>query len=244
MNYIGTGAIGGIVEYYVGAQKLLGVQSEEVVRPSTEDTPTENTPTENINTDSDVFEDFEDSQLDWQITDGERSNLTFTDESAQGSQALYLEDSSNRVIIRKGLEEVNQPQFLSYWFKYRSQRDNNFRVSPFGGNDQKLIEIREFGQTVHYKNAGGSGVTSRPIANINQDVWYRVELSNIDFESETLDIRVKDADGATINSATGVSFANGVDNVDYIRILNGLEARSGQPGAADPLWIDHIIVRP
>ena len=29
MNYIGTGAIGGMVGYYVGAQGLLGIQSDE-----------------------------------------------------------------------------------------------------------------------------------------------------------------------------------------------------------------------
>lgn len=65
MNYIGTAAIGSIVGYYVGAQELLGIQSEEVVRnPEPEETtersvedptegpteePTEE-PTENITT--------------------------------------------------------------------------------------------------------------------------------------------------------------------------------------------------
>lgn len=32
MNYVGTGAIGGIIGYYVGAKGLLGIQSEDVVR--------------------------------------------------------------------------------------------------------------------------------------------------------------------------------------------------------------------
>jgi hypothetical protein len=44
MRYIGTGAIGSIVGYYIGAQELLGIQSEEVVRRSTENTPTGDTP--------------------------------------------------------------------------------------------------------------------------------------------------------------------------------------------------------
>lgn len=252
MNYIGTGAIGGMIGYYAGAQELLGIQSEEVVRPSTEDTPTEdtptaeateNTPTEDANPDLVVLDDFEDSQLDWKITEGERSNLAFSDESAHGSQSLYFEDSSNRVIIRKDLGEVNQPQFLSYWFKYHSENDNNFRVELFDKNDNKLIEIREFGRTVHYKNHGGDGVTAQSVADIEQNVWYQVELFNIDFESETLGIRVKDVDGRTIGSATRVSFWDSVDSADYVRILNGLDAREGQAGAADPLWIDYIILR-
>lgn len=248
MGYIGTGAIGSIVGYYVGAQKLLGIQSEDVVVERDPDQPTEeppeDTPTENPNTDSDILDDFEDtSQLDWQITDGERSNLTFADESARGSHSLFFEDSSNRIIIKKRLGEVNQPQFLSYWFKYQSQNDNNSRVSLHDKNDNKLIEIREYNQTVHYKNERTPGVLNNPIADINQNEWYQVELTNIDFEMETLKINVKNINGETIGSATEVSFWNSVDNVDYIRILNALEARSGQPGAADPLWIDHIIRR-
>jgi hypothetical protein len=196
------------------------------------------------NTDSHVLDDFEDtSQLDWEITDGNRSNLTFSDESAQGSHSLFFEDSSNRIIIKKSLGEVNQPQFLSYWFKYQSQNDNNFRVSLHDKNDNKLIEIREYNQTVHYKNERTPGVLNNPIADINQNKWYQIELSNIDFESGTLDISAKDAGGDTIGSTSEIPFWDEVKNVDDVRIVNSLAARSGGPGFADPLWIDHIIRR-
>ncbi|MFC7058915.1 hypothetical protein [Halovenus salina] len=57
IGYIGTGAIGGIVGYYVGAQELLGIQSEEVVRSSSDDTPTEDTPTEDTPTEDTPTED-------------------------------------------------------------------------------------------------------------------------------------------------------------------------------------------
>jgi hypothetical protein len=197
---------------------------------------------EQSNTTSDVLDDFEDtSQLDWEITDGGRSNLTFSDESARGSHSLYFEDSSNRIIIRKSMGDISKPQLLSYWFKYQSQNDNNFRISLLGNNNMKLIEIREYNQTVHYKNRRTPGVLNNPIADISQNVWYQVELSNIDFESGTLDINITAIGGETIGSVTDISFWDEIEKVDDIRIVNSLESRSDGPGLADPLWIDHII---
>lgn len=54
MGYVGTGAIGGIVGYYVGAQKLLGIQPERSpVETETSPTQTE-IPSEDTSTDSDT----------------------------------------------------------------------------------------------------------------------------------------------------------------------------------------------
>lgn len=46
MEYIGTGAIGGIVGYYVGAQELLGIQSEAEANEFDSDQRSSNQPTE------------------------------------------------------------------------------------------------------------------------------------------------------------------------------------------------------
>lgn len=268
LSYIGTGAVGAMVGYYAGAQELLGIQSSGTRRPdgdpgrsednndaetaedggtatggdgSTAGEGSESTGSGESGNQTDVFDDFEDTtQLDWEVVEGPRSDLQFVDESAHGSHSLYFVESSSQTIIRRKLNEPSQISLFSFWFKYRSQRDNNFRVSLFGENNRKLIEIREFGQTVHYKNRGGDGVTSEPVADVEQDVWIQVELSGIDFESQTLDIAVKDAAGETLGSVTKVRFWNPVANVDSVRIADQLRARSGQPGAADPLWIDYI----
>ena len=186
-----------------------------------------------------VLDDFEDTELDWTITEGTRSNLTFSSESVNGSQSLFFNDSSNRVILRRDLAQPGQIDGFSFWFKYNSQQDNNFRVSLWE-DGSKLIEIREFGRTIHYKSEGGSGVTAESVASIEQDTWFQVVLSDIDFQANTLSIAVVDANGQTIGQETGVDFWSAVDRVTSVRILNGLEARSGQPGAADPLWIDYI----
>jgi hypothetical protein len=252
LGYIGTGALGAMAGYYVGAQELLGIQSSVTGRPDDDSdrgsnnnvggtTETEETNQNQNTSQADIFDDFEDtSQLKWEVTEGTRSDLTFADEAVHGSHSLYFKQSSNQVVLRRGLSEPTQVSFFSFWFKYRSQRDNNFRVSLFDGNNNKLIEIREFGQTVHYKNRGGGGVTSEPVGSIEQDTWVQVVLSRIDFGSQTLDVEVRDATGETIGSATGIGFWNPVEHVDNVRIVDGLRSRSGQPGAADPLWIDYM----
>lgn len=269
LGYIGTGALGTMIGYYVGAQKLLGIQSSTEERPdggsgrngdtnvgtTTESVGTETggsgsassstngETTQNQNTgQTNIFDDFEDtSQLGWEITEGTRSDLAFVDDAVHGSHSLYFKQSSNQVVLRRELNEPSQVGSFSFWFKYRSQRDNNFRVSLFD-NNTKLIEIREFGRTVHYKNRGGSGVTAEPVGSIEQDAWVQVVLSRIDFGSQTLDVTVRDATGETIGSATGIGFWNPVEHVDSVRIVDGLRSRSGQPGAADPLWIDYMTL--
>lgn len=253
MNYIGTGAIGAIIGFYAGAQELLGIQSEETeVEPvSPPETPTnpntpEDTPT-NPNTPEssgeNIFDDFEDSQLGWTVTDGDGSALTFVSESVHRSQSLYFENAPNEIKLEKQFNQPVQPSEFSLWFKYRSQRDNNFRYYLRDQDGNVLIEIREFAQTVHYKNRGGSGVTSEPVANINMDEWYQVNFSNVDFESQTLDIAVTDRSDAVVNSVTNIDFRNSVEQVNDVRLINSLEAQDGPGGATDPLWIDYITYK-
>ena len=258
IEVIGLLAIGGIGGFITADRGLLGIRGSGNP-PNTAGDTTTRTPDQDsgdgdtnpaTSTESDsntasspsssgVFDDFEDGELDWEVVEGTRSDLNFASESVHGSQSLYFTDSSNRVILRRELAQPSQTDGFSFWFKYNSQQDNNFRVSLWG-NSEKLIEIREFGQSVWYKNEGGSGVTAESVASISQDTWFQVVLSSIDFQSNTLDIAVTNADGRTIGEQTGVSFWTPVGRVTSVRILDGLDARSGQPGTADPLWIDYI----
>lgn len=241
MNYIGTGAIGAIIGFYVGAKELLGIQSEETVPPPSGNTPTDPNTLEPSS--ENIFDDFEDSQLGWTVTDGDQSALTFVSESVHGSQSLYFENAPQQIKLEKQFNQPVKPGEFSLWFKYRSQRDNNFRYYLRDQNENVLIEIREFSQTVHYKNRGGSGVTSEPIANVNMDEWYQVNFSNIDFESQTLDIAVTDRSDAVVNSVTNIDFRNSVEQVNDVRLINSLEAQDGPGAATDPLWIDYVTYK-
>jgi hypothetical protein len=44
MGYIGTGVVGSIIGYYAGAQKLLGIQSEQTPRRNPEEPTEESVP--------------------------------------------------------------------------------------------------------------------------------------------------------------------------------------------------------
>lgn len=228
----------GVIDSEDYAPRDPDVQREEQVKG---DTSTETEETTDLESSSkNIFDDFEDSQLGWTVADGDGSALTFVSESIHGSQSLYFENSPNDIKLEKQFNQPVQPSEFSLWFKYRSQRDNNFRYYLRDQNGNTLIEIREFSQTVHYKNRGGSGVTSEPIANINMEKWYQVAFSNIDFESQTLDITVTDSSDNVVNSVTNINFRDTVEQVNDVRLINSLEAQNGPGGATDPLWIDHI----
>jgi hypothetical protein len=245
MNYIGTGAIGGIVGYYVGAQKLLGIQSEERTRDLSPEQPSEE-PTEESTSRSDdlrLFDGFEDPELGWAVTDGEESTVTFSTDAIRGSQSLYFQDGAEDTHIERGFDTQTQVTQLNFWFKYNSDTDNHFRVVILNTTGDTLIEIREFGQTVHYKNTNEGGVSARPVASISQNAWYKVSLSDIDYNSNTLKISVMNASEDVVDSVTGVDFWNPSDAADTVRIINSLQVEQGPGGRTDPLWIDDITYR-
>lgn len=250
ISYLGTGAIGGIIGYYTGAQHLLGIQSEEVVTVSDSEEPTAESmeePPENTLTETqtptqpsgkNVFDDFEDQELGWEIISGNSSTFTYSPDSINQSQSLYFERSSSNEngIIAKSLPSGVTPTSISYWFKYESQNDNQFNLKFLSSDENQIIEIREFFQAVHYKNSFEQGVTAEQVADITVNSWYRVTLQNINYENSELDIIVSDGNGNEINRATNISFRE--DAVDFrrIRIANGLSNNGG----SDPLWIDYI----
>jgi hypothetical protein len=146
MGYIGTGAIGSIVGYYAGAQKLLGIQSEEVARPSAEDTPTEDTPTEDTPdpTGKNIFDDFEDGSLDnpeWRAVGGgprglaEANEIGIANDGHQSQYALYLDQggSISNFGARSTLDEVISPLQISFYIKPTS-------ADQFTKNQLRLFE--------------------------------------------------------------------------------------------------------
>lgn len=240
MSYLGTGAIGGIIGYYARAKGLLGLKSEEKVRTPSEDEESgdDEAPPEDEESGDGVFDDFEDQELDWEVIDGDSSLLTFASDAINGSQSLYFEQSgsNDNIKIAKNLSNSVTPSSISFWFKYNSRNDNQFNLKFMSSNENQIIEIREYFQTVHYKNTFEQGVTAVDVADVSMNSWYRVTLDNIDYDNSELDIVVSDSNETTINQASNISFREEAENFQRLRITNGLSNNGG----SDPLWFDYI----
>jgi len=207
---------------------------------SEEGTETESsTPTANSGTTAEnVFDNFEDEQISWEILTGDPAVLSISSEAVKGEQSLHFERASINTSsrIHKDLPEAVTLESISYWFKYQSENDNQFNMKFISSQKNTIMEIREYFTGVHYNYSNSS---PERVAPVSQQEWYRVILEKIDFDSQTLDIVVKDASGITVGQSSDVEFRNEAKDFKRIQIANGLSNNGG----ADPLWIDYITYR-
>jgi hypothetical protein len=130
IGYLGTGAIGSIVGYYVGAQKLLGIQPQETSKepespsepestPESEQTPEpEPTPEQTAGY---VKYDFEDSNLDsWNKRGHDSQNeMGIANVGHESQHSLYLDHngSINNFFVEISLDDLVSPRTLSFWIQ-------------------------------------------------------------------------------------------------------------------------------
>lgn len=204
MNYLGTGAIGGIIGYYVGAQGLLGIQSKEEVRtpPEDEDQPPED---EDTSADSEpetvVIDNFESESLEeaWvdQVPpgggqdagrsgmDGGRSAFNIQSEIApegesavEGTRDMYDDGTST---IRRSDFNINQEgsSFQLYAktgpLQNAGERANKIRLEP-EDDSQRVIVIDQKNRP----NPTGR-VISEKLSSIQ-----KVELNDISFQNQSV----------------------------------------------------------
>jgi hypothetical protein len=191
------------------------------------------------NTETVVVDDFETTeQLDWRINQGDRSRLEFSEDSARGDYSLYFRDvSGNSTNISRSLDDSQMSKF-SFWYKYRSSYNNNFRMFLEDSSGNRVVVFQEANSAIRYWDPQKEGefIKNTEIAQANQDTWYRVVAEEIDYSNNTISISVYTAEGDLVNSVQNVGFWNESDNISKITINNGL----GSDGDPDPLWIDHI----
>lgn len=179
MNYLGTGAIGGIAGYYVGAQGLLGIQSEEVVvernpEESTEEPP-EETPAELA-----TFET--DSLNSWENVD----NAEITDqESFSGSQSVVItdqnEDGGIGNSIYRPVDSIT-PNQLSGAFRVSDGATPTVVIRWRDNQQNSVHTIRMSIPRNNIQYPGQQG--RRPFyEGVETSNWYHVVLDNIDWEA-------------------------------------------------------------
>lgn len=208
-------------------------------------TPTEDqTPKETATpTGSTIIDDFENKdQFEWSIDSGDRSRLQFTTDSVKGSNALYFkrDDKDTRTEISRSLEQGQFSRF-SFWYKYRSENNNNFTLFLRNSSGNNVVVFQEANESTRYWNPNkkGSNIQNSEIAPARQGTWYNVVADNINFPDHTMNIFVYRTDGQLVSSVQNAGFWNTSDKISEIVIRNAL----GNNGNPDPLWIDHITYK-
>lgn len=183
MNYVGTGAIGGIIGYYARAQGLLGIKSEEVVRTPPED---EDQPPETEGSESPQLATFEDESLDsWQDTD----NARITDQdSFSGNQSVVITDRNENggiggSIIRP-VDSVT-PNQLSAAFQAGDGPTPTVVVRWRDSQQNAVHTIRMSipRNNIQYPNQQGRRPFHEGVETSN---WYHVVLGDLDWEEGTV----------------------------------------------------------
>jgi hypothetical protein len=194
MGYIGTGAIGSIVGYYVGAQKLLGIQSEDVVveRPpdqSTEeppeDTPTEEPPEDTPTEDLTVATFEQGSLTGWRGTDaievtdsrayeGDRS-LIVVDQN--GNYADGIGDYAFRDFINQGV--INPSRIAGAVFNGEATFYTARMFWGVGDEDANSKVNSAF--TIGINNHEPLALNGTSLVDSSRNEWYFVELDGINW---------------------------------------------------------------
>lgn len=256
MNYIGTGAIGGIVGYYVGARGLLGIQSNEVVRtppedeeqaPEDQDTPEDSEDTEEIwdfeNQDPDegVPEGFEaPSPENLQQNGSYQSRNGFeevtSERSYQNSQCYHAVESegNNFIPIRPAEQPYDDPRTDDV--SLAMSRPNVSNESS--GNGAVALTLHETADEnppvrVVYKKGEIAYIDSesrKSLANIGYGKWVYVTVTDINPEENTYTINWSTENQS--NTERNVPMANSMDE-GYTNTIIAID----DEGYADTLTI-------
>ncbi len=223
LGAIGVGVVGS------GGLLLSQMGSDSTNGESDSDTPA-------TDPSSEFIFDFEDSSnFDWQILAGSRENISFSNDSVRGSQSLYFEDTEEKsTSIKKEFDNRYQIESFSFWYKYNSEFDNNWRFNILNANGDPMVQFWNWAEQVNWSYPN-SGTT---VANISQDAWYQVIVTDLDYISNVGSVVVKNTSGDRIGGDTNLNFHHNSDSAKSIIIIDAL----GYDEDADPLWIDNIVI--
>lgn len=221
MSYLGTGAIGGMIGYYAGAQGLLGIQSQEVVR----DSPENEDPPESPDSESTgrILYDWESGQKgNWEKT-GIAYGYTghvyefriIEQEAISGSYSPQNEALNDDVYVQS-------PSFTSEFDGSANKVSGKFRLE--GDLDASAVNTNQF------KVNDSSGSSNGSVRFHHGDLsitWSGKSTENLQsFElGQVYDIHIIRNDG---------TFTVMIDGTEY----TGLEPRDGQETSIHSVNVD------
>lgn len=243
IGFIGGIGFGTMFGYYVGAKKLLGIQSEEenVSVPETV-TPTQ-TPsaTQTATPAQEVIDDFEDGDVEeWRTREGRDSDLfSVTDRAAHGTYAGRLAFKAH---VWRPFER-STPSELRFWLRTDAVSDNELKIVFLDASGEEWASNDEaaFGVELGAENQKGVFLNP-PFPNGEQypvlydqpevDTWYQVRLTGIDFDGGRFDAALYDQSGAELGRVDGHRIANDRNAINRIQIKNAMN-HSGAAAAID-----------
>ena len=240
IGYLGTGAIGSIVGYYVGAQKLLGIQSEsqELTEESPEDTPTDESP-EDTPTDMDLpplaarytFEGSGSTTEDMTGNGYDGELQTSSRDSGYDGQSLQFKKREYATF--GDADELNPrdgPIAVEYRFKSTSDDNKNELVTKRGENNIFMRTLLREGRVVFMLKDTLSATTAKSAVGTeetyNDGEWHHV-IAFRDAENEQLRLWIDgtehtDADKEGDINPSGPWFAGGQPQYPNPRYSEGM----------------------
>lgn len=151
---------------------------------------------------------FEDGSADWNDTGDTSDSFSTTQTTVkEGSYAMnyYYAGSNDRYNWKTKSSNV-QTSKITFWFNSEIVSDDKGIISA-GDNSQNRLGWLELGDAnnndLQWNHGNGTqNLDSAPSSN----TWYKIELYNIDWSNGNYDIALKDSNGNTITSASGLSF--------------------------------------
>lgn len=240
MNYVGTGAIGGMIGYYVGAQGLLGIQSQKVVTSSSKDEEqppeNENQPSNDESRESNTsIATFEDGDLSgWQET--ETASITDS-KSYEGDQSLVVVDQNGNY--------GDIGNYIYYEFDNGMVKPSRVVGAVFNGETTYYtarmfwgVEDAEANSqvnsvfTIGINNHEPLKLNGTPLVDSSRNQWYFVELEGIDWENKVIsDILVNDT-----MVASDMSFSSDLSGISRV----GVHVHAGGTGTEG--YFDNLTI--
>jgi hypothetical protein len=245
MNYVGTGAIGGIIGYYVGAQGLLGIQSEEVVRDPEED---EDQPSDDEDQTADsvlpLEATFEDGTIEPFVELNDSGWTATSSISQQGDYSIGVDNQSpadDDPDLRWSMPEQVRPNNVTFHFyEYEDQQsgslfllDKNDDIITGAGTSNPEWTIRD-------SPTEGGGTWNDRSEDGNYQRWIRMSLQ-INWEANTVSVTGEDLQTNTTESTEEQLLStNPVSSI----VIGSIRFRDSDYGGGNPkhMYFDNITV--
>lgn len=245
MNYVGTAAIGGIIGYYAGAKRLLGLQKPvtQPPRPEDEDNNGRNSPEEQPAVLTESFEAYTTGSFptNWSITQGNQGGTEIVSQNdvspdpVDGTQMMSIswgEDSGEDTTVSgwpTDTGESYKPNNIKFSVYAPLEQDTNaWHFEANSPDDERVLFIIGGNEEKRFRFGSGEREWITIRDTYWSEGWHEVEFSNIDWETNQADISF---DAETVQ-----------ENVSFIDSeISKLEFRTRDFDRMDML-VDNIVV--